>query len=135
MSDEWKSRVEALPGATPLIDVRGQWWMDAPQIDVQALARLMQEAEIRLSTMTGIAAAHGETQVIYHYAVAGGLLNVKACTRQNEIASITPITRAAAWIEREISDLYGVTFTGHPNPTRLLRPPQLAAGFFREDGQ
>ena len=41
---------------------------------------------------------------------------------------------AADWIEREITDLYKVEFTGHPHPERLIRPVQLEAGMFREPG-
>ena len=37
-----------------------------------------------------------------------------------EVPSVNPLWRAADWHEREVYDLIGVTFTGHPNPTRIL---------------
>ena len=34
--------------------------------------------------------------------------------------SIAPIVKGAEWIEREISEMYGIAFEGHPHPGRLL---------------
>jgi Ni,Fe-hydrogenase III component G len=76
----------------------------------------------------------GETGIIYHYCLGPVPINIKTVTRDRLIPSITPVTRAADWIEREISDLYDVRFAGHPNPTRLIRPPALRPGFFRDAG-
>jgi NADH-quinone oxidoreductase subunit C len=41
-------------------------------------------------------------------------------TDQVELPSLTPIYRSAEFQEREIFDLYGVVFTGHPDLRRLL---------------
>jgi len=37
-----------------------------------------------------------------------------------EVASVTPIWRGADLQEREIYDLFGIVFSGHPNPKRLF---------------
>jgi NADH-quinone oxidoreductase subunit C len=37
-----------------------------------------------------------------------------------KMPSIAPIVKGAEWIEREISELFGITFEGHPWPERLL---------------
>lgn len=37
-------------------------------------------------------------------------------------ASLTSVYAAADWLEREVYDLFGVTFEGHPNLTRILTP-------------
>jgi len=37
-----------------------------------------------------------------------------------EVPSVTGVWRAADWHEREVYDLSGVWFTGHPNMTRIL---------------
>ena len=39
---------------------------------------------------------------------------------QPELASITPICPAAEWIEREMWELLGITFTDHPDLRHLL---------------
>ncbi len=127
-----QTRLCNLPGAQVLRTHRDGYWMLAPDLDVQEMARLMLRLEARLSTMSGVALENGETAIIYHYALGGTALNFRAETHSGKINSIAGITPAADWIEREIHDLYSVEFIGHPNLTRLIRPPELEQGFFRE---
>jgi NADH-quinone oxidoreductase subunit C len=69
----------------------------------------------------------GYLEVVYHlYSVAkreGPLvLKLRTVNRtdQVELPSLTPIWRAAEFQEREVFDLYGIVFTGHPDLRRLL---------------
>lgn len=134
MNEELIILLQALDGAAP-IDLRADgFWMDAPNLDVISAAGLMLEHEARLSTITAFALDDGETQIIYHYAAGRIPYNLCARTHGNNLASITPLIPAADWPEREIADLFAVTLTGHTNPARLIRPPQLQPGYFREPG-
>jgi NADH:ubiquinone oxidoreductase subunit C len=127
-------RLAEIPGAA-LLEAHGHGlWMTAPHIDVQHMARTMISLGCRLSTMSGTARENGETEVIYHYSLARTSLNIRTQTRGGTLPSISALERSASWIEREIHDLYAVTFVGHPNLERLLRPPQLEEGFCREPG-
>ena len=47
-------------------------------------------------------------------------LLVKLPRQQPVVASVTPIWRGAEFQEREVYDLYGVTFEGHPDLRRIL---------------
>lgn len=46
-----------------------------------------------------------------------------------EIASVEPLWRTADWLEREVFDLFGITFTGHPDLRRILMPENYAEGY------
>ena len=69
----------------------------------------------------------GYLEAVYHlYSVARThgpvILRMRTANRgdQVEIPSLPPIWRSAEFQEREIFDLFGVVFTGHPDLRRLL---------------
>ena len=45
-----------------------------------------------------------------------------------EIASVAPLWATANWLEREVYDLFGVEFVGHPDLRRILMPSNYAEG-------
>ncbi|MFM1997125.1 MAG: NADH-quinone oxidoreductase chain 5 [Planctomycetota bacterium] len=50
-----------------------------------------------------------------------------------EIPSVAGIWRTADWHEREVYDLSGVWFTGHPDPRRILCPEDWEGHPLRKD--
>ena len=48
-------------------------------------------------------------------------LKVKVAENQ-PLASVTGVWTAANWLEREVFDMFGVNFTGHPDLRRILMP-------------
>ncbi len=50
-----------------------------------------------------------------------------------EIQSLTPLWRGADWMEREVYDMMGISFTGHPDLTRILTPEELEGHPLRRD--
>jgi NADH-quinone oxidoreductase subunit C len=49
------------------------------------------------------------------------------------VRSVVPLWRAADWLEREVWDLFGIRFTGHPDLRRLVMPEEFAAHPLRKD--
>ena len=49
------------------------------------------------------------------------------------IASITPVYAGMSFAEREVYDLYGITFDGHPDLTRILMPDDWVGHPLRKD--
>jgi NADH-quinone oxidoreductase subunit C len=45
-----------------------------------------------------------------------------------EIDSVVSLWQGANWLEREVYDLFGVTFKGHPDLRRILMPQDYAEG-------
>lgn len=45
-----------------------------------------------------------------------------------EIDSVCGLWRAANWLEREVYDLFGIQFRGHPDLRRILMPDNYAEG-------
>ena len=58
-------------------------------------------------------------------------LRVKARVPEDRpsIASVTGIWKGAEFLEREVYDMMGITFTGHPDLRRILMPEDYAEGF------
>ena len=64
-------------------------------------------------------------EVVYHVCspAANRRVRLKVAAGEGEAAavpSVTGVWRAANWPEREVWDLYGVHFNGHPDLTRIL---------------
>jgi NADH-quinone oxidoreductase subunit C len=76
-----------------------------------------------------------------------GLVYLLAATETNEritvrvflnepdltVPSAVPLWEGANWMEREVYDMFGITFAGHPDLRRILLPEEFTAFPLRKD--
>lgn len=78
---------------------------------------------LRFNIASGVD-ARNHLEILYHFSddPCGQIISfrVKIDKKNPEIVSIAPLFKAAEWIEREIWELLGINFVGHPNLKRLL---------------
>jgi NADH-quinone oxidoreductase subunit C len=67
--------------------------------------------------------------------VTGERLLVKTFLNEPDLKlpSATQVWIGADWLEREVYDMYGIEFEGHPNFKRLLLPDEFASFPLRKD--
>ena len=94
---------------------------------------------IRLSGITAVdwQPADPRFEVVYllHSLKRNVRLRLKCWVYESgcEIDSVTGVWRAANWYEREVFDLFGINFEGHPNMTRLMMPDDWEGHPLRRD--
>ena len=76
-------------------------------------------------------------QIVYHilsHALKARVrLNVRIESMDPSLDSILPVWPAANFYEREIFDLFGVRFAGHPNLRRIMMPEEWEGHPLRKD--
>jgi NADH-quinone oxidoreductase subunit C len=67
--------------------------------------------------------------------VTGERLLVKTFLNEPDLTlpSAYPLWRGADWLEREVFDMYGITFEGHPDLRRILLPDEFTSFPLRKD--
>lgn len=93
--------------------------------DLKETARILfKELAFRFSTASGTDTPAG-IEILYHFSFdrSGEIFSLRVLIedkKKPEIDSLTSVFVAAEWIEREIWELLGVNFIGHPNLKHLL---------------
>jgi NADH-quinone oxidoreductase subunit C len=60
-------------------------------------------------------------------------LKVRMSGDDPHITTVSDVWPAANWLEREVWDLFGIAFEGHPDPRRLLMPEDWQGFPLRKD--
>ena len=113
-----------------------------PERLVEVCRWLQAEAAPRYELLIDVCGAHWpdrelpfEVSYIFHALETNARLRLK-CSVGGEapaLPSITALFPAADWAEREIYDMFGVTFEGHPDLRRILMPNDWEGHPLRKD--
>ena len=102
-----------------------------PEKTPEVVEYLFSKYRCKLCTATGIDIREG-IEIIYHLAKEDRnmVINVKTLIPYSklEIESIGKKIKAFRWIEREINEMLGVTFRGHPDMRRLILADSFPEG-------
>jgi NADH-quinone oxidoreductase subunit C len=134
-----------LPGvaveAAPSIDLQTTLYISRD--DLPAVARALREApDLDFALLAELTAVdfwpkEPRYELIYTFVSIAHRrrLRVKARLTGSDahVATVTSIWPAANWLEREVWDLFGIEFDGHPDPRRLLMPEDWDGHPLRKD--
>lgn len=134
MSEATKGFIQKLKKAFPKVaavetEFRGEWTL--PILDNDRIAEVCQFAktELGFDYLVDISSVdnYGEdprfelVYELYSYASQSHLrLVARVSEERAEAPSVTAVWRAANWHEREIYDMMGIRFSGHPDLRRIL---------------
>ena len=80
---------------------------------------------------------HPRFDVVYHLVSTRHAWTLRVKVRLEGARAVVPtvstVWPAANWLEREVWDLFGINFTGHPNPERLLTADDWEGHPLRKD--
>jgi NADH-quinone oxidoreductase subunit C len=136
---------EAVPGAAfeeaPTVDLHTTIY--ASRDDVPAICRALRDrAELRFDFLSELTAAdyhprEPRYELVYVMVSLEHKIRLRMKVRiQGEdahVATVSDIWPAANWLEREVWDLFGIVFDGHPDPRRLLMPEDWEGFPLRKD--
>jgi len=122
----------AVPGGVTQVSYYvGDWTVIVPATSLLDVARFLRDTpETAFDFCSDVTASDWPTRpqrfdVIYclYSTPHRKRLRLKVRAAESEpVPSVSGVWPAANWLEREVYDLFGVNFTGHPNRTRILMP-------------
>lgn len=101
-------------------------YIDLDRKDIVEFASyVFKDLEARFNTATAV--DHPENiEIMYHFNVdrLGLIITLRIYAPKDDCAveSLVPVANAVGWIEREMHELFGVEFKGHPDMKPLLLP-------------
>jgi len=114
----------------------------APAHIVELCIFLRDDADARFNYLSDLTCVHypmraeAPLEIVYNlYSITRNeRLRLKVWLAEGESAeSVTSVWPTANWMEREVYDLFGVTFRNHPDMRRILLPPDWEGHPLRKD--
>lgn len=136
---------EALPGvsleAAPSVDLQATVYVQRDALPTAARA-LRDRPELQFALLAEVTAVdfwprEPRYEVVYMLVSLVHRYRLRVKVRLHgadaHLATVSDIWPAAGWLEREVWDLFGIAFDGHPDPRRLLMPDDWEGHPLRRD--
>lgn len=126
--DKFKDKVEIFEKS------KKRTYVTISKEDAKEVVRyLFRDLGARMSIASGVDTRPG-IEILYHMAFDkhGIIITVKVLVKKPkpEMPSFVDFMPAAEWIEREIHEMFGVNFMGHPDLKTLLLPDDWPEGVY-----
>jgi NADH-quinone oxidoreductase subunit C len=136
---------DAIPGAliesAPSVDLQATIYVGPA--DLPAVARLLRDRpELAFTFLAELTAVdfwprEPRYELVYILVSIAHRLRLRVKVRLEasdpHVATVSDVWPAANWLEREVWDLFGIAFDGHPDPRRLLMPEDWEGFPLRKD--
>lgn len=116
----------------PVLSIRGEDW-------AQTALFLRDNEELSLNYLRNLSGVDYETYmevVVYLISLdkkQDYCVKVKTDRNEPSVPSVTPVWETANWQEREVYDLLGIDFPGHPDMRRIMLPDDWVGHPLRKD--
>ena len=104
-----------------------------PESIVKMVKYIFRNLGARFNIASGVDARH-HLEILYHFTFEEinllVSLRVTLDKSKPEVDSIAPLFEGANWIEREMHEVLGIDFKGHPDMRRLLLPDDWPEGVY-----
>ncbi|EGL13587.1 MULTISPECIES: NADH-quinone oxidoreductase subunit C [unclassified Paenibacillus] len=124
--------INEIDGHRPFVVIHGEHWVRAAEV-------FLQHEELQCGYLRSVSGVDlgSQLEVVYHllsiplrkeYGV-----RVRTEREAPSVPSVASVWPTADWNEREIYDLLGIDFPGHPNLTRIMMPDEWVGHPLRKD--
>jgi NADH-quinone oxidoreductase subunit C len=127
--DDAKALAEAIDGALLAADrFAGEINLTVPRDKIVEVCRFFKDERsymflVDLTAVDWPEREEGRFDVVYlmhRHKDSKRLRLVTVVPEDEPVASVVPVWKTANWLEREVYDLFGIIFEGHPNLERIL---------------
>lgn len=109
-----------------------QAFLEETKLDVRFLADITS-----IDWLDHSSESAGRFEILYNlYSIKNQhrfFLSIRLSGDDPTLASLTPLWQGANWMEREVYDMMGIGFSGHPNLERILTPDDMEGHPLRRD--
>ncbi len=124
IAEKFPAVAESKPaaGALPAFNLT----LELPSASIAEVCAWLKTGELKFDYLASLSGVDlkDKLQVVYHlYSIELKhklILKVNLDRLNPELSSVNSVWQAANWHEREAYDMFGVKFTGHPYPERIL---------------